>query len=86
MLDMGIDLSSTITVETIGGKKVFTVGGDNLICCFDKDVTKDAVTLIAKRKPLYAVFRDSGFERDDIMVSFDQIFQTYSPTTTRRVI
>ena len=86
MLDMGIDLSSTITVETLGGKKVFTVGGDNLICCFDKDVTKDTVTAIAKRKPLYAVFRDSSFGRDDVMVSFDQIFETYSPTTTRRVI
>ena len=86
MLDMGVDLSSTITVETLGGKKVFTVGGDNLICCFEKDVTKETVTAIAKRKPLYVVFRDSSFGRDDVMVSFDQIFETYSPTTTRRVI
>ncbi|MDR3186599.1 MAG: site-specific DNA-methyltransferase [Christensenellaceae bacterium] len=86
MLDMGVDLSSPITVETLGGKKVFTVGGDNLICCFDKDITKDAVTSIAKAKPLYAVFRDSSFARDDVMVSFDQIFATYSPTTERSVI
>ena len=86
MLDMGVDLSSPITVEALGGKKVFTVGGDNLICCFDKDITKDAVTAIAKLKPLYAVFRDSSFGRDDVMVSFDQIFETYSHTTTRRVI
>jgi len=86
MLDMGVDLSSSITVETIGDKKIFTVGDNNLICCFDKDVTKETVTEIAKRKPLYAVFRDSSFERDDIMVSFDQIFETYSPTTERRII
>jgi adenine-specific DNA-methyltransferase len=86
MLDMGIDLSSDIKVETLGGKTVYTVGGDNLICCFDAGVTKETVTEIAKRKPLYAIFRDSGFERDDTLVSFDQIFATYSPTTERRVI
>lgn len=86
ILDMGIDLSSDIKVETLGGKTVYTVGGDNLVCCFDEGVTKETVTEIAKRKPLYAIFRDSGFERDDTLVSFDQIFATYSPTTERRVI
>jgi len=86
MLDMGIELSSDIKVENIGGKTVYTVGGDNLVCCFDTGITKEVVTAIAKRKPLYAIFRDSGFERDDTLVSFDQIFETYSPTTERRVL
>ncbi|MDR3217150.1 MAG: site-specific DNA-methyltransferase [Clostridiaceae bacterium] len=86
MLDMGVDLASPIKVETVAGKKVFTVGGDNLICCFDSGVTKEVVTAIAKQKPLYAVFRDSSFADDSTMVSFDQIFATYSPTTERRVI
>jgi adenine-specific DNA-methyltransferase len=86
MLDMGVDLASPITVEQIGDKKVFVVGDNNLICCFDKDVNKEAVTEIAKRKPLYAVFRDNGFERDDVMISIDQIFETYSPATERRVL
>jgi adenine-specific DNA-methyltransferase len=86
MLDMGVDLASTIIVEQIGDRKVFAVGENNLICCFDENVTKETVTEIAKRKPLYAVFRDSGFERDDVMISFDQIFETYSPATERRVV
>ncbi|MDR0751564.1 MAG: site-specific DNA-methyltransferase [Christensenellaceae bacterium] len=86
MLDMGVDLSKPITIETIAGKKVFTVGGDNLICCFDDNVNKETVTAIAKYKPLFAVFRDGSFKDDSTMVSFDQIFATYSPTTERRVI
>ncbi|MDR2090715.1 MAG: site-specific DNA-methyltransferase [Clostridiales bacterium] len=93
MLDMGVDLSNPITAETIGGKKIFTVGNPdsdglnaNLICCFDENITKETVTAIAKRKPLYAVFRDASFNDDATMVSFDQIFVTYSPTTERRVI
>jgi hypothetical protein len=57
-----------------------------LIACFDKGVTTEAVTAIAKRKPLYAVFRDAGFDSDSTMVSLDQIFAAYSPTTERRVI
>jgi adenine-specific DNA-methyltransferase len=60
--------------------------GDNLICCFDDNVNKDAVTTIAKRKPLYAVFRNASFNNDSTMVSFDQIFAVYSPMTERRVI
>jgi adenine-specific DNA-methyltransferase len=86
MLDMGVDLASQITVEQVDDKKIFIVGGNDLICCFDNNVTKETVTEIAKRKPLYAVFRDSGFERDDVMISFDQIFETYSPATERRII
>lgn len=86
MLDMGVDLSSKITAEVINGKSVYTVGYDNLVCCFDTGVTKETVTEIAKRKPLYAIFRDSSFDSDDILISYDQIFDTYSPTTERRVI
>jgi len=86
MLDMGVDLASPIEVQIIAGKKIFAVGGDNLICCFDEGMTKDVVVAIAKQKPLYAVFRDSSFKDDSTMVSFDQLFKTYSPMTERRVI
>jgi adenine-specific DNA-methyltransferase len=34
----------------------------------------------------YAVFRDSSFASDSTLVNFEQIFNTYSPTTVRRVL
>jgi adenine-specific DNA-methyltransferase len=86
MLDMGIDLSSPIETKTIANKKVFSVGSNNLVACFDKDITKEVTTEIAKQKPLYAIFRDSSFASDDALVSFDQIFETFSPTTVRKVL
>ncbi len=86
MLDMGVLLSSEIKVLDIKGKKVFNVNDGNLICCFDKNLTEEVVTEIAQLKPLYAVFRDSSFVSDSIAVNFDQIFETYSPTTTRKII
>src|SRR5699024_4858261 len=86
MLDMGVMLSSDIKTLDIKGKKVFNVNDGNLVCCFDENLTDDVVTEIAKIQPLYAVFRDSSMSSDSVAVNFDQIFETYSPSTTRKII
>lgn len=86
MLDMGVLLSSEIKTEIINGKTVFNVNDGDLVCCFDKNLTDDVVTEIAKMQPLYAVFRDSSMSSDSVAVNFDQIFETYSSSTTRRII
>jgi len=86
MLDLGILLSSKIGEEEIAGKKVFSVENGYLIACFDKDVTEETVMEIAKRHPFYAVFRDSGLASDSVAVNFEQIFETYSPKTRRKVL
>ena len=86
MLDMGVLLSSEIKTLEINGKKVFNVNDGDLVCCFDKDLNDDVVTAIAKMQPLYAVFRDASMSTDSVAVNFDQIFETYSPTTTRKII
>lgn len=86
MLDMGVMLSSDIKTMDIKGKKVFNVNDGNLVCCFGNDLTDEVVTEIAKLQPLYAVFRDSSMSTDSVAVNFDQIFETYSPTTTRKVL
>lgn len=86
MLDLGILLSSKIEEKVIGGKKVFFVAENYLLACFDSNVTDEAVTEIAKLKPYYAVFRDSSMANDSVATNFEQIFQTYSPTTVRKVL
>ena len=86
MLDLGVELSSPITETVIGGKKVYDVAGGFLLACFDTGVTTETVTAIAKRQPYYAVFRDSSMADDSTATNFDQIFETYSPSTVRRVL
>ena len=86
MLDLGVFLSSPIEEKEIAGKKVFSVDGGYLIACFDTDVTEEVVTAIAKEKPFYAVFRDSSMANDSVMTNFEQIFETYSPNTVRKVL
>lgn len=86
MLDLGVLLSSKIEEMVIGGKKVFNVADGYLMACFDKDVTDEVVREIAKRQPYYAVFRDSGMASDSVATNFEQIFETYSPSTIRKVL
>ena len=86
MLDLGVLLSSKIDETVIDGKRVFSVADGYLIACFDKDVTEETVKAIAQQHPFYAVFRDSGMATDSVMTNFEQIFETYSPKTQRKVL
>ncbi len=86
MLDLGVMLSGKIEETEIDGKKVFDVADGFLIACFDKDVTDETVKAIAQKKPYYAVFRDSSMANDSVATNFDQIFESYSPDTVRKVL
>lgn len=86
MLDLGVLLSSPIEATEIAGKKVFNVADGFLLACFDHDVTEETVKAIAQIKPYYAVFRDSSMANDSVATNFDQIFETYSPETVRKVL
>ncbi|RCX18909.1 adenine-specific DNA-methyltransferase [Anaerobacterium chartisolvens] len=81
MLDFGIPLSAKIKQDG----KMFNVDGNYLIAYFDK-VDTNLITEIAKRQPYYAVFRDSSFISDSALANFEQVFNTYSPKTVRRVL
>jgi len=81
MLELGVPLSAKINIDD----NIISVDDNYLVACFDK-VDSETVTRIAKMKPYYAVFRDSSFINDSSLINVDQIFNTYSPTTKRRVI
>ena len=86
MLDLGVLLSSSIETKEIAGKKVFNVADGFLLACFDHDVTEETVKAIAQMKPYYVVFRDSSMANDSVATNFEQIFETYSPDTVRKVL
>lgn len=86
MLELGVTLSSSIEETEINGCKVFNVADGFLYACFDNNISDEVVKVIANEQPYYAVFRDSGMANDSVMTNFDQIFATYSPSTTRKVL
>ena len=86
MLELGVLPSSKIVETVVDGKRVFDVADGFLLACFDDGVTSETVTAIAKSKPYYAVFRDASMADDSTATNFDQIFETYSPSTVRKVL
>ena len=90
MLDLGILLSSKIEIrnEKLGIRNYtyFDVADNFLIACFDKNITAELITEIAKKQPYYFVMRDNGFADDSVATNFEQIFATYSPDTVRKVL
>lgn len=87
MLDLDIPLSAKITQDTrtSNGSRIFSVNDNYLIACFGS-VDTALLTEIAKKHPYYAVFRDSSFISDSALVNFEQVFNTYSPGTKRKVL
>lgn len=86
MLKLDTPLSSKIEKRSIAGKTVYKVAQGHLMACFDKNVTDEVITAIAKEMPSYFVMRDSSQADDSVAINFEQIFNTYSPQTVRRVL
>lgn len=61
LLEWGLPLSMPYTSEDMNGCTVHTYNNGDLIACFDENIPEATIKEIANRKPLRAVFRDSGF-------------------------
>ena len=79
LIDWGLPLSLPYRSEQIDGCTVHTYNGGDLIACFDANIPESVVKTIAKRKPLRAVFRDSGFASSPEKINVFEIFKLYMP-------
>jgi adenine-specific DNA-methyltransferase len=86
MPECGCLFSDLIEEVSVSGKKIFKVNNGLLIACFDTGLDEEAITEIAKMQPVYFVMRDSAFAKDNVIDNFDQIFQSYSPSTKLRIL
>ena len=81
LLDWGVDLSLPIRRENIQGKEVFIVNDNDLVACFDENISEAVINELTTLKPLRAVFRDNGYDTDSIKINVAQIFKQHSPMT-----
>lgn len=79
LIDWGLPLSLPYKSEEIDGCTVHTYNGGDLIACFDTNIPESVVKEIAQRKPLRAVFRDSGFASSPEKINVFEIFKLYMP-------
>ena len=84
--ECNLPLSSKIEEREIHGKKVFVVNDGYLMACFDKDINEAVITAIAKEKPYYFVMCDRSIASDSVADNFEQIFKSYSPDTTNKIL
>ena len=79
LIDWGLPLSLPYKSEQIDGCTVHTYNDGDLIACFDANVPESVVEEIAQRRPLRAVFRDSGFASSPEKINVFEIFKLYMP-------
>lgn len=79
LIDWGLPLSLPYKSEQIDGCTVHTYNDSDLIACFDTNIPESVVKEIAQRKPLRAVFRDSGFASSPEKINVFEIFKLYMP-------
>lgn len=79
LIDWGLPLSLPYKSEQIDGCTVHTYNDGDLIACFDANIPESVVKEIAQRKPLCAVFRDSGFASSPEKINVFEIFKLYMP-------
>ena len=79
LIEWGLPLSLPYKSEQIDGCTVHTYNDGDLIACFDANVPESVVKEIARRKPLRAVFRDSGFASSPEKINVFEIFKLYMP-------
>ena len=79
LIDWGLPLSLPYTSEKIDGCTVHTYNDGDLIACFDENIPESVIREIARRKPLRAVFRDSGFADSPSKINVFEIFKLYMP-------
>ena len=85
VLEFGLPLSQTYKTENLYGFTLYRYdysddpgSHDFLNACFDKDVTEEALIEIAKRKPLYAIFRDECFKDGVAKMNMVEIFKRFA--------
>lgn len=86
MLELGATLDSKIEESMVDDKTIYNVGDGYLVACFDEKVTDEVVKTIAKMQPMYAVLRDTSMADDATATNFEQIFKTYAPNTTTKIL
>jgi adenine-specific DNA-methyltransferase len=86
LLEWGLPLSMPYTSEQIEGCTVHTYNDGDLIACFDENIPESVIRAIAKKRPLRAVFRDSGFASSPDKINVGELFKLLAPDTRVKVI
>jgi len=75
MLKLGVPLTTDIEIKEIMGKAVYSVDGDLLLFCLDRDITAEFVEAMAELAPLKIIVAEMGFADDTAMANAHYILK-----------
>lgn len=76
MVEWGVSLSLPLQEIKVSENTIHIVGDNDLVACFDKQVSTGTISKMAELNPTRVVFRDSCFEKDDEKINMFEIFKT----------
>ena len=66
LLKYGVDITEPVEVLTLAGSQVYSLAGNYLLVCLEKDISLDTVEAMAALKPERVVCYDDGFADEDV--------------------
>lgn len=69
LLKAGFPLTAAIEKMELEGKTVYAIENGLMLICLEKELTKEVLLAIAKKKPLRVICLDEGFKNNDQLLS-----------------
>lgn len=86
LIKFALEFNIPYEIKDVDGFKIYVVNENELVACFDKNITMEVVNAMADLKPLRAVFRDNSFATSADRINAEQIFKYKSPETDEKDI
>ncbi|MCI8797418.1 MAG: site-specific DNA-methyltransferase [Dorea sp.] len=86
LLEWGLLLSLPYMEEECDGCRILIYNEGDLVACFDKNISGEAIKHIAKMGPSRAVFMDERFQSSAEKINLLEMFKILSPKTRVKVI
>ena len=80
LLEFGIGLTAKVDIKSFDNINIYSVNNQELICCFDYDITEHVIEEIAKMKPDYLVIRN--ISSNNIMNNIYETIKIYRGKST----
>lgn len=86
LIKFALEFNIPYEIKDVDGFKIYVVNENELVACFDKNITMEVVEAMADLKPMRVVFRDNSFATSADRINAEQIFKYRSPETDEKDI
>lgn len=85
-IKFALEFNIPYEIKDVDGFKIYVVNENELVACFDKNITMKVIEAMADLKPMRVVFRDNSFATSADRINAEQIFKYRSPETDEKDI